>query len=398
MEIAIGKDQVIWAKIQSGGKGVPAWPSATDAIRITGDGKFSQDRSFYKSKEKVLTRGELGRIAGLYKVGDFSFPCYIRASGSLGVVPVPAAILKSLMGRETITGSASVAYDPYVFDAPPVYVTVLVKDDFTTMLVSDLVAIKGSLHIISADSDSAIVEGSFSGNFLKSLIAGTDATSQIETAAATAIHVLDARKYEVGQKIIVGTSGVAAGHEITAVVVATNIVTIAAGGLAAEQASGAVVKGWTPAITTSGVLMHWRWGKYHEKSGNGAYADVLISQAVVDIDNGWVPNNDEKDDTDYGSNFVAAGDFIATCKISRYVRSDGSVYRHEANNQTVKLIKLPAANGPYSTAAGSRMMISAPNMQIDPPSKSGDGQRKFDILGHLYDTVVLGDACQILFD
>ena len=77
MEIAIGKDQVIWVKEQTV-KGTPVWPAAADAIRVTGDGKFVQDRNFYAEKEKVLTLGELGRTPGLYKAGEFSFPCFIK--------------------------------------------------------------------------------------------------------------------------------------------------------------------------------------------------------------------------------------------------------------------------------------------------------------------------------
>ena len=396
VEIGIGQDQAIWAKIQ-GAKGTPEWPSATDAVRVTGDGKFSQDRSLYDSKEKVLSLDPLERVPGLYKAGEFSFPCYIRAAGALGVVPVPAAILKSWWGKETIVTSTSVAYDLYTMDDAPVYLTVLVKNNFVTMLVYDLVVRKGTLPIIAADSPDAIVEGSFSGEFLKSLIAGTDATSQLEALNATAIHVVDARKYEIGQKIIVGTSGVTAGHLITDVVVSTNIVTIAATGLDSEQASGAVVKGWTPVITTSGYLMHGRYGKYQEKIGAGAYTDVLITEGVFELDNGWEASNDEKDDTDYGSSFSFSKRDIA-CKISRYVRSDGAVYRHEANNMTQKLIKLQAASGPYSLASGKRFEIAMPNAQIDPPSESGDTKRKYEIALHAFATAALNDAAKLTFD
>jgi hypothetical protein len=395
MEIAIGKDQVIWAKEQTV-KGMAVWPSATDAIRITGDGKFVQDRSFYDEKEKVLSLGELGRTPGLYKAGDFSFPCNIKASGSLGVAPVPGKILKSLIGKEMVTGSTSVVYELYKLTDDPVYLSVLVKNNFMTMLVSDLVVCKGTIPINASDSDAAIVEGSWSGNFLKSLIAGTDATSQLEAAAATAIHVVDARKYEVGQKIIVGTSGVTSGHLIETVAVATNIVTIAATGLESEQASGAIVKGWTPAITTSGIKMHGRFGKYQEKLSGGSYTDVLISEATLEIDGGWKVLNDEKIDADYGSGFTP-GTRVMTLKLSLYVRSDGSKYRYEANNQIAKEVKLQAADGPYSLASGKRMEFTMPNMQIDPPSESGDAERKHEITGHLFDTAALDDALKLTF-
>lgn len=395
MIIAIGKNQAIWIKKQSS-KGTPAWPAATDAVRLTGDGKFAQDPTFYKDKQKVLSLGELGRLPGLYNSGEFSFPCYIKASGSLGVAPVPGAIFESLMGKVAVVASTSVAYSLYAIDDAPIYLTVLVKDNFETMLAYDLVVTKGSIPIKAANSDDSIVEGSFSGNFLSSLVAGTDATAALAAAAATDITVVDARKFEVGQKIIIGTSGVASGHAITEINYTTNVLTIAAAGLETAQASGVVVKGWAPEITVSGNLLHGRYGKYQEKIGDGSYTDVLITDAVLDIDNGWKILNDEKNDSAYGSNF-AAGDRVLTCKISRYIRSDFGAYRYETKNQTAKLVKLQAANGPYGAAAGSRFEITAPNMQIDPPSKSGEAERKGEITGHLYDTVTLNDAMVWMF-
>jgi hypothetical protein len=395
LEIAIGKNQVIWAKKQTV-KGTPVWPSAADAIEITGDGKFDQDRSFYKDKRKKLTKRETGRVGGLYPAGTFSFPCYIMPSGSPGVVPSPAPVLESLMGKQTITADTYVDYDLYALEENPVYLTVLVKNNFMTVLVSDLVVSKGSIPIVAANSDEGIVEGSFSGNFLKSLIAGTDATSALAAAAATSIVVVDARKFEVGQKIIVGTSGVTSGHLITAVAIATNTLTIAASGLETEQASGVVVKGWTPAVTTSGYMMFGRFGKFQEKEGEGEYADLAITQATLEIDGGWKAIDDEKNDSYYGSAFAPA-DGVITCKIARYVRSDGAKYRYEANNQIVKLIKLQAAAGPWSLSAGKRMEASMLNMQIDPPAESGDAERKYDITAHIYDTAALNDALKLRF-
>jgi hypothetical protein len=395
MNIAIGKNQAVWIKKQTV-KGTAVWPAAADAVLISGEAKFDQDRSFYDDKQKRLTLGKLGRIAGLYKPGEFVLAGYIKPSGSLGVAPVPGKLLESLMGVETVVGSTSVAYSLYDIDDEPVYLTVLVKDNFETWLISDLVVTKMSLPIVASDSDAAIVEGTFSGNFLKSLLAGTDATSQLETIGETDIHVVDARKFEVGQKIIIGTSGVTSGHLITAVTIATNIVTIAAAGLESEQASGVVVKGWTPAITEAGYLMHGRFGKYQEQISGGSYADVLITQAVLEVNNGWKVLNDEKTDNDYATDF-APGDRDISVKLSRYFRADGAAYRYEVNNQTVKLIKLQAAVAAYSSSSGKRMEITAPNQQQDPPSKSGEAERKYEVTCHNFETAALNDALVITF-
>ena len=395
MEIAIGKNQVIWVAKQSV-KGTPVWPSTSGTVLITSDGKFKQDRSFYDDKQKRLTLGKLGRTPGVYKPGEFSFSAYIKPSGALGTGPVPAKILESLFGVETIVGSTSVAYSPYLIDSEPIYLTVLVKDNFVSLLVYDLVVTKGLFKIIAKDSDDAIVSGDFSGSFLKSLLAGTDATSQLEALGATDIHVVDARKYEVGQKIIVGTSGVTAGHAITAVTIATNIVTIAAAGLESEQASGVVVKPWFPAVTEAGYLMHGRYGRYQEKIGSADYANVLITESSLEFSNGWHVLDGEKTDDGYPSSF-SAGDRDVVYKLSRFVRSDGGAYRYEANNQTQKLIKLQAANGAYSSSSAKRMEITSPNAQIDTPEESGDAERSNEITMHAFETSALNDAAVMTF-
>ena len=395
MEIAIGKNQVIWVKKQTA-KNTPAWPAASDAVLITSDAKFTQDRSFYDDKQKRLTKGKTGRLAGLYKAGEFNLSTYIKPSGSLGVAPVPGKILESLFGVETVNASTSVVYTLDSIDSEPIYLSVLAKDNFQTWLLYDLVVANGTIMVKAADSEEGYVSIDASGGFLKSLFAGTDATSQLEAIAATAIHVVDARKFEVGQKIIVGTSGVTAGHEITAVDVSTNIVTIAASGLESEQASGVVVKGWTPAITEAGYLIHGQFGRYQEKIGAADYANVLITEAQVEISNGWHVLEREKNDDAYPTSF-AAGERDVSFKINRYFKADGGVYRYEANNQTQKLIKLQAANTTYSASEGKRMEIGVTNLQIDSPVASGDAERSFEINGHVFETSALNDSISMTF-
>ncbi len=394
MEIAIGKNQAIWVAKQSV-KGAPVWPTSAGTVLITA-AKFKQERSFYEDRQKRLTLGKTGRLPGLYKPGEFSLSAYIKPSGTLGTAPVPAKILESLFGVETVTPSTSVVYSEYLVDADPIYLTVLVKDNFVSFLAYDVVVSKGAFKVIAKDSEDAIVAGDFSGAFLRSLVAGTDATSQLEAINATDIHVVDARKYEVGQKIIVGTSGVTAGHAITAVAVDTNIVTIAATGLESEQASGVVVKPWFPEIAEAGYLMHGRFGRYQEKIGEGSYANILITEATLEIENGWRVLEGEKTDDAYPASF-AAGDRTVTYKLARFVRSDGGAYRYEANNQTPKLIKLQAANAAYSASSGKRMEIASPNMQIDTPDESGDAERSFGITGIAFETAALNDAATMTF-
>lgn len=395
MEIGIGKNQVIWIKEQSA-KGTPAWPAAADAVLITSDAKFTQDRSFYNDPQKRLTKGKTGRLPGLYKAGEFTIAALIKASGALGTAPIPGKLLKSLLGKETITGSTSVVYAPDAIDDPPIYLTVLAKDNFETILVSDLVVFSGSIKIHATDSEDGYVALDCSGGFLQSLLAGTDATAALAAAAATEITVVDARKFEVGQKVIIGTSGVTSGHAISAINYTTNVLTIAAAGLETEQASKVVVKGWTPAITEAGYLMQGAFGHYQEKLGEGEYGTVLITQSQLDINNGWHVTDREKNDTAFPSGF-SSGDRDLSLKISKFFKADAAVYRHEVYNQTPKLIKLQAAATTYSLSAGKRMEITLPNRQIDTPTRSGDAERTMEVSGPAFETAALNDSIAITF-
>jgi len=399
MLIGIGKTQYAWVKEQSV-KGTPVWPAAADAVLLAGEGKLDQGPSFFEDPQYRDSLDKSPRLKGLYPPGTLSIPAMIKASGALGTAPVPGAMLKSLLGKETVVGSTSVTYSQYGRDDSPVYLSILAKDNFETLLAQDVVITKGALKVLAADSVDAFISMVFSGMFLKALRAGTDTTSALAPLGATTIPVTDARRFDVGQKIIVGTSGVTSGHEVTARDLSANELTIAAAGLESEQPSGVTVRGWTPAVTEAGYLMHGRFGKYQEKIGAGAYADVFITEADLEISNGLEALNDVKSDDGYPYDFTRSGGATREVKftLGRYFEAAGTALFYEADAQTVKLLKLQAAAAAYSSSSGKRMEIAMNNVQFDPPSVSGDKLRKQGVNGFAYPTTVGGnDAITIAF-
>lgn len=389
--IGIGKNQHAWIKKQTV-KGTFTPPTAADVVLLTKDCTPKQARIFGEDKQKRMTRGQLGRIAHGYNAGDLPIGCYLKPAGSLGVAPAPDALLEGLFGKKTVTTGTKVEYTLSAKDADPVYLSAIVQDNFETYYIRDLVVTKMSAKFKPNEAFS----GDFSCLFLRRFHAGTDALSAAIDYTATpitAIPVVDARKFDVGSLIIVGTDTHAnAGYEVTAVDVATNTLTIS-GGVSTDQLIGAVVCGWVPAITESGVIVDGGFGEFQESIGGGSYATVYCLDNDIEIDNGYKALDREKGGADgYPSN-IANGERKVTVKLTRYMTSDGGRYDYEANAQTAKALKLPAG-----TTAGSRFRFEMPNVQSDTPEYSGDSERSIALTCTAYETAALDDSVKLVLD
>jgi hypothetical protein len=395
IDIGIGKNQCIWVKEQTGGKGVIAWPTASDAILLTGDGNFKQERDFRSDKQKRMTVGELGRIAGVYKPGDFSFPIYVKAAGSLGIEPPASAVLKAFFDKVTATPSTKVEYTLGAITDDIVYLTVIFVDNFETWVIQDLAVSKGTMKFIAGESDESILGLDVSGPFLRSYFAGTDALASAingTSTPVTAIPAVDASKFEPNSKIVVGTNtNSGAGFTVTAINTTTNIITITPG-VNDSQGIGAVIKGWTPAIVESGYLINSRFGMYQEKIGGGSFVDKLIVDATFEMDKQIKVLNNEKTGSGYPASMMK-GDRKLSLSLNQLMTKDGGVFRYQANNQIQKQIKLPAGD-----VAGYRARLEFPNVQFDSPAKSGEAERSYSLKGTPFETASLNDAVKLIFD
>lgn len=398
--IAIGRDQYIWVKKQTA-KGVVAWPAATDAVLLTGDAKFDQGRAFNSDKQKRNTFSRLGQLAGPYKGGEFSFPCYVKPSGAAGTAPAGDPLYESLLGSKKVNAGTSVVYSLYKQGEDPVYLTVLIHDNFQSRLCVDVVCSKATWKILAGEGDDAILQMDISGVFLTSIDAGTDSLSQAETSGATTLHLTHAEKYEVGQKITVvltagGKSGATAGHEITAVDTSANTITIAASGLEGNCSKDAIVAPWVPSSTESGYTVHGRFGIVQETISGGSAANLLITEATIDLDNAFKVLNDEKTGTAF-PNKISRGERAVDVSITGYTDEDGGRYRYQANNQVARIISIPASRGVLASSAGYRVAFSMPKVEFQSPETSGDEERTTARKGLAFATAALDDELTVTF-
>ena len=394
-EIAIGKDQVLWIKEESS-LGTPTWPTANDAVLLTGDGVFRQERAFVEDEQKRLTLSKLGRVAGPYRPGEFTIPTYIKPSGSRGVAPVPAALLKGLFGKENVVSGTKVEYILAGIDDDMPSFTMAFKYGHMVFYNFGCLVNQGSFPIRAGTGADSIVGATFSGYFLKQAYAGIDALSSAidgTSTPVTTIPVKNAKKFTANSRIVIGDDDNSGeGYLVTAVDYDNNTLTITPGCNTA-QATDAVVKGWTPSVVEAGVLVHGRFGILQESLDGNNWVDTYITEATIEINNNIKILEDEKTGDAYPRSYVRATEREVTLNISGYFRKDASQYFYEAAAQIARQIKLPAGD-----EAGKRLRFEMPNVQLDTPTLSGAEEIIVARVAHPFGTASMDDEVKLIFD
>ncbi len=394
-EIATGATQTVWIKKEST-QGVFEKPAANDAILVISDIVGKQDRMFFEDEQKRLSLSRLGKIAGPYNAGEWSFTTYIKPSGALGTKPAGAVLLEALFGNEVVSSGTKVEYSLYGMDDSIKTLSMIIKKGWETYFIAGAFVDKGSFPVKAGDSNDAIFQGAFSGSFLKSYLAGTDSLSTAvdgTTTPVTSIPVNDAKKFEAGAYIIVGSDdNSGAGFKITAVDYTNNMLTIE-NGVTTSQAQGAVVKGWTPDVVESGYLIHGRFGLVQTSEDGNTYDDFVITEATIEIANNFNVLNDEKTGDSYPRTITKTQKRDIDISIARYFYPAESRRRYDANNQTRFWIKVPVGD-----TAGKRARFEMLNVQFDSPELSGENEMSVSLKGKAYATSALDDEIKLIFD
>lgn len=171
-DTAIGKNQIVYAKAETEGFGTPAYPEGTDVVLVTGDGSFKQVKSKAADLQLRPTLSRLPGISGPYEIGEFTFPCYIKPAGNLGIAPKGGQFLKALCGKETIAADASVTYSLGGIDDALRSLTAIYKHGHIVYFNFGVLVNGGELPVEAGLSDSAIGAAVFSGQFLRQKVAG----------------------------------------------------------------------------------------------------------------------------------------------------------------------------------------------------------------------------------
>ena len=394
-EIATGATQIAWVKKETT-QGTFEKPAASDAILVISDITGKQDRIFLEDAQKRQSLSRLGRVAGPYNPGEWSIATYIKPSGSLGTEPVGSVLLEALFGKKTVTSGTKVEYSLYTIDDSIITLSMIIKRGWETYFISGAFVDKGSFPIKAGDGNDAIFQGTFSGQFLKSYLAGTDSLSSAidgTTTPVTTIPVIDAKKYEAGAYIVVGSDDNSGqGFKITAVDTSANTLTIE-DGVTTSQASGAVVKGWTPDVVESGYLIHGRFGLVQTSEDGSSYNDFVITEATIEMANNFNVLNDEKTGDAYPRTITKTQVRDIDLSISRYFYPEESRRRFDANNQTRFWIKIPVGD-----TAGKRARFEFLNVQFESPEVSGDAEMNVALKGKAYATSTLDDEIKLIFD
>lgn len=390
-----GKNQCTWV-VPETTPGTFVCPAAADTVIPTGDVKADQDSMKNTSKEKKNTRSQGKKLLGPTKAGEWSLPTYVKPSGSLGVAPVPGVLLEAAIGKETIVASTSVTYGLAGINDPIPHVSILVKDGSMVKALAGCSCDKMSSPVNAADE----FEATFSGNFMKMVIAGTDQLDGAITGTTTPVTEIPLksaygyRKYDIGAKINIGTDdNSGTGFTITAINEGANSFTISPA-CETDQDDGATIEGWTPDITEAGEIIHGAYGQMEVSlDGGSTYTGVDIQSASPEITNGFKVLEDEKTGDGLPKKTVIDGDRVISLAINEYFDSTCTVDFNMSKKLNVRAIKLPVGN-----IAGKRCRFEFPVCTNDAPNVSGDHTRTASLTLYPEDTAAGNDAMKLIFD
>jgi len=398
-DVAIGKNKILFAKAETT-FGTPSYPIGTDVLLLTGDGSFKQPRSKAEDLQARPTLSRLPGTPGPYEVGEYSFPCYIKPAGSLGVAPKGGQFLTALMGTETIVGATSVTYSLGGIDDDFDSLTIVYKHGHIVYFVFGAIVNGAELPIEAGTEDSAIGAGTFSGQFLRMVYAGIDNLN--DGAGLTALDVTatvdDDTKYMIDAKIEFqkadGTweNNADAGFLITDINRTTHVLTFTPA-IGAVIPDDAEIRGHVPAATDAGVKVHGRYGMATEDIAGAGFNDIKIAKSNTSISNNFKILNYEKTNTGYPESAVKATNREVKINIEEVVKKGYGKYIYHSNEATVFGIKLPVG-----ATAGSRYRIEADQVEYMTPDLSGaeeiNGARDGDAFG----TSSYDDELTIIFD
>lgn len=337
-------------------RGTLAYPSNSHLVVPAGYGNIGQVPSYTDSEEIVDSRSLIDQFRDALPAGTWSLPMYLRPSGSLGVAPQGAAMWEALFGVQTITGGTSVGYS---LAATLPSVSIWLKYGSAVFFAAGATVDQCKLNV----SKKGAFKVDMSGGFMTMGWCGTDALSSAidgDPVPVTAIPVVDAKKYTVGGKIMIGTDdNSAAGYAITAVNVSTNTLTISPG-CSTDQASGAVVAPFLPAGTIVGSPVESRTITV---SLDGGSTTAKIKGLDLTITNGVQYIEDEITNDEFPTDYIE-GMRKVSGNITMLMRSDDLKYFYDGINAGQE-VETEITGG---SGAGNLFALTMPKTRIKAPS------------------------------
>lgn len=231
--------------------GVLAYPTDSDLVVCNDLVAIKQAPDKTPSRAIRNTLDVIDNFTNRWTAGEYTLPCYMSPSGSLGTPPVEAVLLESLLGVQTIDPGVSVTYSQQTdFTSFSLFV---LTDNVLRFATGVTVS---NLSLTSSTSDA--FEGVSSGNFLRSGTVGTQEVAVTLASGGSTVEVDNSSPFDTDGKFEVydestGTvyDNSGAGYMITGYDDALNTIDFSPVS-EAEFTSGFVVRPYLPAGTVTG--------------------------------------------------------------------------------------------------------------------------------------------------
>jgi len=225
--IGISRQQRIFL-VKESTRGTLVFP-ATDGSAVetiaSGDGSMNQSPNFTNSNEIRNSRDVLDRFVDARPAGSWSFPTYMRPSGTAGDVPQDDVLYECFFGDKAVNSGTSVVYSQAL--TKPSF-SMWLKKGHTLYFAKGCTVSQLSLNVTNTGG----VNQEWSGGLMWMGWAAPDALASAAAQSDTSITVDEAKKFCVGARIYNSTTdddNSGAGYEVTAVDVTTNTLTIGTG-------------------------------------------------------------------------------------------------------------------------------------------------------------------------
>ncbi len=331
-----------------------AFPTATDAIRVTAVPTAPQAESFSESEELQNSRSKPDRARDQTPAAPLDLKLYSRPSGAAGTPPQEDVLLECALGKKTVNAGTSVVYEPAI--ALPSF-SLCWKEGHTWFFAAGCKV--GSLSFAFAAK--GYLNLGFSGLAQKVMVAGTSETVASSTTTVLNLVAGGALLFMAGAYVQVGgEDNGGAGYLITGVDIANDTITISPA-LSSAPAAGVVVKGFLPTPSFSGTKVEARTGKVTLDG-----AELKIMSATGSLNNNLVQDDQEISSDNFVSD-IEGGTRDAGGQLACRFRREFAGFFSRARNQVQGAIVLQAGE-----AAGSQVKFELPQAEMNTPSLGGD--------------------------
>lgn len=333
-------------------------PTGTDRIFSVGPVEFSQEQEFLDDEQIRASASMLSPIKGRKNPGEWSMNTYVKPSGTPGTPPEHHVLYECGMGAEDIDPGVKVEYTlANQLDAFSLWV----KKGHTVFTFRGA-SVQSMEHGVSGD---AIAGGSWSGNYMEQIWAGTATVDGALAGTETEIPMKpkNSLRFSVGGFITIGTdTNSLAGFEITDINYTTDTLTITPAMTVAQGADAEVAPWWPVTGSEVGEPVH---GKLGMVTIDGE--DAIVLSANVTLANNIKYYVDEKNNVWTAERFGRPAKRGVEGTLEAYYMQQGPTYFYRAEYQIADALIIPAGN-----VAGYIMELSIPYAEYGTPTLSGD--------------------------